>query len=96
MVYGNALVGPNRHGGDLVIKAEMQPPVFFSVPRPRVIQLQARQSDENLFRPDQFALMVIETGLDFIRFRIRRLDRPTGWGQNLQVDVLCIDDGTEG
>jgi hypothetical protein len=100
MVYGNMLVGSNGQNVDLVVKANLTPPNFFLVPRPRVIQLQPRQADNNDFGfPDQFALMVIETAIDFIRFRIRRLDanaNATGWGQNLRVDALVIDDGTEG
>jgi hypothetical protein len=100
MVYGNMLIGSNSQNVDLVVKANLTPPNFFLVPRPRVIQLQPRQADNNDFGfPDQFALMVIETAIDFIRFRIRRLDanaNATGWGQNLRVDALVIDDGTEG
>jgi hypothetical protein len=100
MVYGNILVGSNSQNVDLVVKANLTPPTFFLVPRPRVIQLQPRQADNNDFGfPDQFALMVIETAIDFIRFRIRRLDanaNATGWGQNLRVNALVIDDGTEG
>jgi hypothetical protein len=95
MVFGNVLIGGS--GGDVQVKANLTPPVFFQVPRPHVIQLQARQGDNNVFGfPDQFALMVIETAIDFIRFRIRRVDAPgSGWGQNLMIDVLVIDDGVE-
>jgi hypothetical protein len=99
MVYGSVLVGPNAPNTDFIVKAMLTPPVLFSVTRPRIIQLQARQSDNLDFGfPDQFGLMVLDTGVDFLKFRSRRLDngaQPTGWGQNLSVDILCIDDGTE-
>jgi hypothetical protein len=99
MVYGSVRVGPHGPNSDLIIKAQLTPPVLFSVTRPRIIQLQARQADNLDFGfPDQFGLMALETGIDFLKFRIRRLDngaQPTGWGQNLAVDILCIDDGTE-
>jgi hypothetical protein len=100
MVYGNAILGPNPANQDLVIKAQLTAPNFFTVTRPRVIQLQARQADNNDFGfPDLFSMQVIETGIDFIRFRLRRMDNhanPTGWGQNLRIDVFVIDDSTEG
>jgi hypothetical protein len=99
MVYGSVLVGPNAPNSDFIVKAQFTPPVLFTVTRPRIIQLQARQADNLDFGfPDQFGLMVLETGIDFLKFRIRRLDngaQPTGWGQRLQVDIFCIDDGTE-
>jgi hypothetical protein len=100
MLYGNVIVGSNGQNVDIVMKAELTAPDFFTVSRPRIILLQARQADNNDFGwADQFSLQVIETGLDFIRFRIRRMDanaNPIGWGQNLRVDVFAIDDGTEG
>jgi hypothetical protein len=100
MVYGNAILGSNPANQDLVIKAQLTAPNFFTVTRPRVIQLQARQADNNDFGfPDLFSMQVIETGIDFIRFRLRRMDNhanPTGWGQNLRIDVFVIDDSTEG
>ena len=99
MVYGNVIVGSNPvTRGDVLIKANLTPPTFFQVSRPRVIQLQARQADNNDFGfPDQFSVQVIETSLDFIRFRVLRTDAPgAGWGQNLRVDIFVIDDGTEG
>lgn len=96
MVYGPVLVGPQR--GDVIFKAQA-PTAVFTVPRPIIVQLQPRQSDNEDFGfPDQFALTVIETDFDFVRFRVRRLDanaNPIGWGQDLQVDIFCIDDGTE-
>lgn len=99
MVYGSVLVGPNAPNSDFIVKGQLTPPVLFTVTRPRIIQLQARQADNLDFGfPDQFGLMVLETGIDFVKFRIRRLDngaQPTGWGQRLSVDILCIDDGTE-
>lgn len=98
MVYDNLFIGPHAPNTDLVIKAFWPNPVF-SAPRPRIVHLQPRQSDNlNFGFPDQFALMVIETDVDYIMFRIRRLDngaQPTGWGQNLMLDMLVIDDGSE-
>jgi hypothetical protein len=98
MVYDNIFVGPQNRNEDQVLKVAWANPVF-SVPRPRVVQLHPRQSDNlNYGFPDQFALMLIETDVDYIMFRIRRLDngaQPTGWGQNLMVDMLVIDDGTQ-
>jgi hypothetical protein len=99
-VYGSAVLPPNPKDQDLIVKA-ISPTTdpLFSVARPRVIQLQPRQSDNNDNGwTDQFALQVIETSRDFIRFRIRRMDngaQPTGWGQSLRIDILVIDDGSE-
>jgi hypothetical protein len=64
-------------------------------PVPAAVLCQARQSD-NLDHgwPDQFWIQVIETGRDFVRVRVRRIDGGTGgsgWGQNLRLDVLVIE-----
>jgi hypothetical protein len=71
----------------------------FSVPQPRNIQLQARQSANLDYGwSDQFALQIIETAMDFIRFRVMRLDAgagPVGWGQSLRVDFFVVDDGSQ-
>ena len=39
---------------------------------------------------DQFATQVIDVGADFVKFRIRRIDAPTGWHQKLRVQMLII------
>jgi len=67
----------------------------FAGPVPAVVLCQARQSD-NIDHgwTDQFVIQVIETGRDFVRIRVRRIDDGTGgsgWGQNLRIDVLAIE-----
>jgi hypothetical protein len=95
-VYTSGVLPPQTANADAIVKANG---FSFSVPQPRNIQLQARQSDNVDYGwSDQFALQIIETGMDFIRFRVMRLDAgsgPVGWGQSLRVDFLVIDDGTE-
>jgi|SRR5579859_7909068 len=60
---------------------------------PATILLQARQGDNQDFGfPDVFALQVIKTDVDRLILRVKRLDSPTGWGQNLRVDMLIIED----
>ena len=55
------------------------------------IFLQARQSvNEDFGYPDEFALQVIQTYLDTVTFRVKRLDGNGGWGQDLQVDILIV------
>ena len=94
--YASGRVPPNNINQDVLVKAEG---FNFSVPKPQVILLQSRQSDNNVFNwPDQFALQVIETSSDFIKFLVRRLDNhadPTQWGQELRIDFLIVDDGTQ-
>lgn len=67
----------------------------FDTPVPFIVLTQARQTS-NLDHgwTDQFAIQVIETGRDFIRLRIRRMDDgtgPSGWGQELRVDMYVIE-----
>lgn len=64
----------------------------FSTSVPSVVVCQARQS-VNLDNgwSDQFAIQVIETGQDFVRIRVHRLDIPGGWGQNLRVDMIIVE-----
>jgi hypothetical protein len=86
--YGYVFTGPRN--GDLILKVTGW---NFSTPTPQIIQCQPRQSD-NLDRgwSDQFAIQVIETGRDFVRIRIRRLDaNGGGWGQNLRIDMVIIE-----
>jgi hypothetical protein len=86
--WGFVLAGSS--GGDMVLKATGW---NFGTPIPMVVICQARQSD-NLDHgwSDQFGLQVIETGRDFVRVRIRRLDNNgSGWGQNLRIDMFIIE-----
>ena len=59
---------------------------------PATVLVQPRQS-ENLDRgyPDVFAVQVTETAMDHIKIHVKRLDTDTGWGQNLRVDILIIE-----
>lgn len=68
----------------------------FGTDNPRIVLLQPRQG-ENFDRgfPDQFALQVISTGRDFIKFSVLRVDvndpeNLNGWGQNLRIDILVV------
>ena len=65
----------------------------FATAAPTSVFCQARQSD-NIDHgwSDQFAVQVIETGRDFVRIRIHRIDNGGGgWGQNLRIDMLIIE-----
>jgi hypothetical protein len=59
---------------------------------PPVVLFQARQSDstDHGFQ-DVFAFQVINTTSSTIRFRIRRLDQSSGFGQTLRVDILALN-----
>jgi len=86
--YGHVLIG--SWPGDVVFKVTGW---NFGTPTPWVVLAHPRQS-VNLDKgwSDQFATQVIETGRDFVRIRVRRLDcNGCGWGQNLQVDFLVIE-----
>jgi hypothetical protein len=58
--------------------------------------LQARQqypeANQDFGWNDEFALQVIDANIQpagsSLTFRVKRLDSPVGWGQNLQVDIL--------
>ena len=83
----------HRKGGDLTIKCTGW---NFSTPKPGTVICQARQEsniDSDL--PDQFAIQVIETGKDFVKIRIRRIDKcadeSPGWAQCLRVDIIVND-----
>lgn len=63
-----------------------------STANPTTVLLQARQSDNKaLGYHDEFALQVVETAMDHLVVHVKRLDNPGGWGQNLRVDILIID-----
>jgi hypothetical protein len=63
-----------------------------STDQPAVVLLQPRQADNQDFNfPDQFAAQVITTARDSIVCVIRRLDQNMGWGQNLRLDLLVVD-----
>jgi hypothetical protein len=59
---------------------------------PATVLLQLRQS-ENQDRgySDVFVAQVVETALDHIKIHIKRLDSGSGWGQNLRVDILIME-----
>ncbi len=64
----------------------------FSTAEPATILLQARQSANRDFGYHVvFAVQVVETGMDHITVHIKRLDNAGGWGQNLRVDILIIE-----
>ena len=87
----------NEKGGDLTIKCTGWD---FSTPKPGTVMCQARQ-DENADYdwPDQFAIQVVETGKDFVKIRIRRIDKcadeSPGWAQYLRVDIIVNDWSTK-
>ena len=63
-----------------------------STAEPATILLQPRQSNNHdLGYHDVFAVQVVETAIDRIKIHIKRLDSAGGWGQNLRVDILIID-----
>ena len=86
--YGWVFAGSS--GGDMILKVTGW---NFSTPTPQIVICHPRQTD-NLDHgwADQFGTQTIETGRDFVRIRIRRLDsNGSGWGQNLRVDMLIIE-----
>lgn len=89
-VFGYAMIGSSD--GDVIAKIVGlgRPGLSAS---PFTVLCQTRQS-ENVDRgyTDQFAVQVIETGRDFFRVRIRRIDADgAGWGQKLRLDFGIIN-----
>ena len=88
----------HKKGGDLTIKCTGWD---FSTPKPGTVICQARQEEnaDNDWQ-DQFAIQVIETGKDFVKIRIRRIDKcadeSPGWAQCLRVDIIVNDWSTKG
>jgi hypothetical protein len=83
----------HKKGGDLTIKCTGWD---FSTPKPGTVMCQARQeSNIDYDWPDQFAIQVIETGKDFVKIRIRRIDKcadeSPGWAQCLRIDIMVND-----
>jgi hypothetical protein len=83
----------HKKGGDLTIKCTGWD---FSTPKPGTVICQARQkTNTDHDWPDQFAIQVIETGKDFVKIRIRRVDKcadeSPGWAQCLRVDIIVND-----
>lgn len=59
---------------------------------PTVVMLQPRQGvNQDFGYPDQFGVQVIETSMNWLTVKIRRLDSNSGWGQELRLDVFIID-----
>jgi len=83
-----AIVGPSdKNERDFTITG-----LELSTAEPVTVLLQARQSDNrSLGFHDVFALQVVETAMDHLVIHVKRLDNPGGWGQNLRVDILIID-----
>lgn len=96
-LWGNAPIGDFKGPGFLSVL--LRPTIPFSVDRPRMIQAQPRQRENEDFRwPDQFSVMVNDTAKDYVRVLVSRMDGPTpggGWGQDLMLDFFIVDDGTE-
>ena len=68
----------------------------FTTSLPATVLLQPRQNaNEDFGFPDQFAVQIISTDLESILCRIRRIDpgsdSPHGWGQDLRLDILAVD-----
>ncbi|MBC8555372.1 MAG: hypothetical protein H8D23_37635 [Candidatus Brocadiales bacterium] len=87
----------HKKGGDLTIKCTGW---NFSTLKPGTVICQARQETNNDHDwPDQFAIQVIETGKDFVKIRIRRIDKcadeSPGWAQLLRVDIMVNDWSTK-
>lgn len=87
------IIVQHKKGGDLSVKCTGWD---FSTPKPGTVICQARQ-EENIDNdwPDQFAIQVIETGKDFVKIRIRRIDKcadeSPGWAQHLRIDIIVND-----
>lgn len=87
----------HKKGGDLTIKCTGWD---FSTPKPGTVICQARQ-EANIDHdwPDQFAIQVVETGKDFVKIRIRRIDKcadeSPGWAQCLRIDIIVNDWSTK-
>ncbi|MGR3293815.1 MAG: hypothetical protein ACUZ9M_07360 [Candidatus Scalindua sp.] len=79
--------------GDLTIKCTGWD---FSTPKPGTVICQARQEENTDYDwQDQFAIQVIETSKDFVKIRIRRIDKcadeSPGWAQYLRIDIIVND-----
>lgn len=92
VTVGFAEVGPNGDDVDFILTITG---FSFTVDVPSLILFQPRQSiNEDVGFPDQFAVQVLSAGRDNIVCRIRRQDDdagPTGWGQNLRLDIFVVD-----
>ena len=91
------IIVQHRKGGDLTIKCTGWE---FSTSRPGTVICQARQEENTDYDwPDQFAIKVIETGKDFVKIRIRRIDKcadeSPGWAQCLRIDIIVNDWSTK-
>ena len=59
---------------------------------PATVLLQPRQNtNQNFGFPDQFNVMVITTARNQMLVRIERADANGGWGQDLRLDLLIVD-----
>jgi hypothetical protein len=59
---------------------------------PSVVIVQPRQSDNQDHNwGDEFAVQVISTTSTSVLCLIRRVDAASGWGQNLRLDLVIVD-----
>src|SRR5213594_3495807 len=83
-----AIVGPSATNERTLTITGFQ----LSTADPATVLIQPRQSDNHVLGyHDVFAVQVVETAIDHIVIHIKRLDNAGGWGQNLRVDILIID-----
>jgi hypothetical protein len=83
-----AIVGPSATNEQTLTITGFQ----LSTANPATVLLQPRQStNRDLGYHDVFAIQVVETAVDHIKIHIKRLDSAEGWGQNLRVDILIIE-----
>ena len=83
-----ALVGPSSTNARTLTITGLS----LGTTNPATVLLQPRQSDnQDKGFSDVFAIQLVETALDHIKIHIKRLDSASGWGQNLRVDILIIE-----
>ncbi len=83
-----AIVGPSTTNEQTFTITGLQ----LSTSDPATILLQPRQSGgQDVGYHDVFAIQVVEIALDHIKIHVKRLDNGNGWGQNLRVDMLIIE-----
>ena len=92
-VFGHVLIDGTGLPQEFTINAFTEHFDFtVNTPTPPVILFQARQTDptDHDFQ-DVFAFQVISTTSSTIRFRVRRLDQNSGFGQTLRIDILALN-----
>ena len=85
VLQGN--IPSNEHSFDLPLDVPL------SADNPFVVMVQPRQSyNGDSWWHDQFAVQVIKTSANNITVRVRRIDQETGWGQQLRLDVVIVEE----